>query len=190
MRKPNLYEHTFEDIHLFYSEDAFSDEDEDVKPTNTELIGEIADSTFSVMIAAQTEYKEMTELYMKKMKLEKKAMLIAHGNDIDEKWVFTDGRNEFPVQGWINVNDGVYGLLVLCCCNPEGRQIHSRKSAVLVPNNIYSPLLQRTVGVSASDSLQVELYIPKIGYIDSYSIAYELEKMRKKESENKICRMP
>lgn len=76
------------------------------------------------------------------------------------------------MQRWINKYDGEFGIIILQSCNPESIEIHSKKSAVVHYNHIYSGLRQ------ARAEGQLEIYIPKIGYVDSYVIDKEIEKMR------------
>jgi len=118
---------------------------------------------------------EIIELNAKLHGLEGTAVLNAHGGDDNGKWVYQDGHeNYFSVQKWVNELDGRYALLCLCCCNPGHNEIHSRKSAVLVANNDLDMLFKD------SGRFQVELYLPKRGYITDYIFEYELGRLRKK----------
>ena len=69
--------------------------------------------------------------------------------------------------------DGKYKALILYSCNPGRNEITSEKSPVLVPNEKYSHVLL------LKGRVQVELFLPKTGYIDSYMIEKEIENLKK-----------
>ena len=60
----------------------------------------------------------------------------------------------------------------MTCCNPLSLEVHSRRSIVLVPNFIFSEARQE------EGETIVEMYVPGKGYIDSYTIDYELEQLK------------
>ncbi len=167
--KSALLKYTFEDVDLFYTDEIKRDFELDSEMYLDNLI-----STISInFLERDSKYKKLVDLYSKKHNLSRKAILSAHGDSIISKWYYYDGTSGFQVQDWINQMDGKYAILILHCCNPGSHEIYSKKSAVLASNFIYSELRQ-----NIGDG-KVELYIPKIGYIDPYIADSELKQMKK-----------
>ena len=131
------------------------------------------DSILDEFLERKPAYEELVNLNARKYNLRRKAILAAHGDSKDNKWCYDDGTNQFLVQGWIDNMDGEYAALILNCCNPRRHEISSRKSAVLVPNDVYSPAREH------EGEVNIELYIPGKGYIDSYGINHEIKELRK-----------
>lgn len=130
------------------------------------------DSVLHQFLEKDPRYEEMVNLNARKYNLSRKAILAAHGDSKDTKWCYEDETNLFLVQDWIDSKDGEYAALILNSCNPGSHEVSSRKSAVLVPNEVYSPARQNM------GEVKVELYIPGNGYIDSYTIDRELGDMK------------
>lgn len=110
-------------------------------------------------------FQKFIDLNAQKNNLSRSAVLCAHGGyDCQNKqWTYqlTDEEKK-PVRGWINKNDGKYSVLFLYCCNSGNQKVSSKKSAILVPDTDY-------FGAGREDGgANLELYVPKIGYIDSY----------------------
>jgi hypothetical protein len=68
--------------------------------------------------------------------------------------------------------DGKYKALILNVCNPRNNSIKSKKSIILHPNGVISNRLL------AQEVVPIELFLPGIGYIDSYMIEEEVKKLR------------
>ena len=135
----------------------------------------LVDMIIDSFLGWNRDYTELISLHSKKQGLERLAILAAHGDYQNNSWVYTDGKNDFPVQGWIDQMDGKYSLLILYCCNPNSGEISSKRSAVLAPNYIYSGF--RMMNCDG----QVELYLPKIGYVNPYIAGFLKEQMEKGE---------
>ena len=119
----------------------------------------------------QPEISEYVKLYSKSIGLEKLGCLAAHGDDESGKWIYEDQGEEKLVQDWINEQDGKYSALLLCVCNPSGQEIESKKSIVLAPNYTFGTVVQMQEGG------QIDLYVPKKGYIDSYLFDEEIKEL-------------
>ncbi|MEM4244867.1 MAG: hypothetical protein QW404_02500 [Candidatus Nanoarchaeia archaeon] len=122
------------------------------------------------------DIKEYVSLYSKLSGLKGFGLLYAHGQESVRGWRYTDKGKSYSVQGWVNNMDGRFNALVIDVCNPNSRGVHSKKSLIIAPNQIYSSLRQ-DIG-----DVQVELFVPKIGYLDSYIFEEELESLRRKIS--------
>lgn len=88
-------------------------------------------------------------------------LFIAHGAVRNDCWYFKDSDNRFfPVQGWIDENDGTTGTLLLFCCNSLNLEIRSRSSVVIHLNR----------AASRWDLFQggcLRLQHPRFGYIEN-----------------------
>lgn len=113
-----------------------------------------------------SEYSELIDLNSKLRGLSGKAILSAHGNSKDNKWVYSN-EGLHLVQDWIDEMDGKYAALLLACCNPDAHEISSQRSAVLAVNYDQCEILQ-SLGEG-----KFELYLPGIGYIDSYTADHQ-----------------
>jgi hypothetical protein len=117
-------------------------------------------------------HRKYIEAYSRKNNLKGFCLLYAHGDTYhDVDWGYEDKGKIKSVQKWIDKNDGKFSALLLKCCNPYAVEIKSKKSIILVPNEIYSGIGQDTGNV------QVEIYVPKIGYLDDYVIEDEIKKL-------------
>ena len=168
-----LYEHICGNSMLCYSKEVA---DEVEEGQGIEFKGETYLNLLLNFFLKDPVKKEVAELYARQQCLEGTAMLLAHGGSQNGEWVYSADNKSFKVQDWINELDGKYAVLCLNCCNPGHHEIYSGKSAVLAANHEFS-----WVGLDVGE-VQLELYIPKIGYLDSYIIENELEKMRKKDN--------
>lgn len=109
-------------------------------------------------------YNAVINHYTKNNDLSGICMLIAHGDSYKNKWIYSDSKNDFSVQSWINKKDGQYGLLILRCCNLDAVPVQSKKSAIIFPNMDYSDAMLN------DGEVQLELFIPGRGYLDSYEV--------------------
>lgn len=122
------------------------------------------------------DFKEYIDLYGKLNKLERLAMLHAHGNT-DGNWIYSDGEKIDSIQNWINQKDGEYSALILYSCNPGIHTPASKKSILVIPDhNVMSRFT--ALYLSEKDTCYTIL-VPKIGEIDHYTIEYELNKLEK-----------
>ncbi len=112
-------------------------------------------------------------MYSEKNNLERIAFLSAKGLSKDNNWHFANQGEIIPIQKWINENDGKYKLLILNVDNLNQDEICSRKSIVMAP---YSKV---SLNILETGFPNTELFVPKTGYLDVYSIDSELEKLRK-----------
>jgi hypothetical protein len=120
------------------------------------------------------EHRQFLEAYGKKNNLSGYSILWAHGGcDKRTKWGYIDNEKLRSIQSWIDDKDGKYLALMLNCCNMNSEDIKSRKSLVLSPNKEFSPL---SLG---SHLVQIELYCPRLGYLDDYVIGFETEKLKR-----------
>lgn len=164
-----LLKHTYKKIDLFYSHDM----KEDLMLDNEMSLEIISWRTIEIFLEDNLEYDKLINVYAKKNNLERIAILLAHGQKIKNKWFYFNEDKISSVQGWINNLDGKYKVLILHSCNPGRDEIYSKKSPVLAPNEIYNNLLLE------EGKVQIELFMPGSGYIDSYLIEEELKKLEK-----------
>ena len=169
LKPPKLLKYTHKNTDMFYTRDM-----EDERRLDNKCVLELITSqTVENFLGFNEEYNELIEAYAKKNNLERIAILLAHGDEINKKWCYLNGHGNFSVQSWINKMDGKYKLLILHTCNPGRNEITSEKSPVLVPNEKYS------YASSLRGRVQIELFLPKTGYVDSYMMEKELEKLKK-----------
>lgn len=123
------------------------------------------------------KYIEYMGLYGRFKGLNKLAMLFAHldsrGDLKNREWTYSDNNKDYSVQDWINSVDGEYHSLLFCVCNPRTREPASKKSLLLVPDRDINGRLFN-LGTCYT------LYVPKIGAVDSYTIDYELKRLKEK----------
>lgn len=165
---PKLLQYKYKDIDFFYTRDM----KEESGLNNKSVLDTIASETAKNFLKLNKEYSELIEVYANKNNLEKIAILMAHGENINKKWHYANEYNSFPVQSWINKMDGKYKVLIIYTCNPGRNEITSKKSPVLVPNGIYSNASLE------KGKVQIELFLPGTGYVDSYLIEEEMEKLK------------
>lgn len=178
--KPKIFKYTLREVDFFYSVDfgiegtrefmkeAF--QDPHIKLGKEYFKDEIERTLDNFL---PPKFKELVDLNSRENKLERIAILEAHGDEKNKKWCYDDGENLFSVQSWINKMDGKYKLLILAVCNKEGHNISSKKSLVCFPNEVYS------VRGREHGEVQIELFIPGLRYIDSYTIDDDIKKLRK-----------
>ncbi|MDA1196982.1 MAG: hypothetical protein O2779_03400 [Nanoarchaeota archaeon] len=130
------------------------------------------DDKLNQFFGNRPEYREYIDLYGNINGLDRYALLVAHG-ETNGKWAYHDGKKEYTVQSWINRVDGKYSGLLLCVCNPGGHTPKSKRSILVVPDSDidFRPGAERDPIFS--------LLVPKVGELDSYTIGYETEQLRK-----------
>ncbi len=170
---PKLFKYTQKDVDLFYTEDIIKNK---FNLTRKQVAQTILDTITSHFLESflkdNKEQGELIEIYAQKNNLERTVILSAHGDSRNHKWYYSDGDKDFLVQSWINNMDGNYKLLILNVCNPGRHEVSSKKSALLLPNEIYSGIRV------ARGRVQLELFIPGRGYVDSYIVNEEIERMK------------
>lgn len=157
-----LYYH--QDVELHLSPDISSD----FNITTPERLEERVKHNLRVFMEHNPKYKEYIHRFSP---LKGVIILDAHGDEKEGKFVYWDGDKSYSVQSWINRNDGRAAALILSCCNPASLEIRSKKSIVLVPDQTFSGERLNNGKVT------IEMYVPKVGYVDSYIIDYELGKL-------------
>ena len=168
MKKYNLGNLVSDDeIDLFASSDMIKEFDLEKESQQKQFIFD----TLFFFIDSNSHIKKLMNLYLSHNNLQNQAILAAHGGSDGYRWLYADGEKLRPVQTWINRNDGNYGTLLLCCCNSGAHEIRSRKSAILVPNQDYSGERQYR------SEVQIELYLPKIGYVSDLTEEYCRERI-------------
>ncbi len=165
-----LLKYTRGEIDLFYSIDMKEEFNYDYEMDLEIIVSNIV----KVFIENQdSKQNELIELYAKKNNLERIAVLNAHGGSIDNKWHYFNGEDAHSVQRWIGQKDGKYKLLILHVCNPEQDNINSKKSIILAPNESYREI------DFGKGNVQAEIFLPGKGYVSSYELEYEIEKLKK-----------
>jgi len=101
---------------------------------NKGLLGDVLESKVKQFFANKPEFLKYCEVYAETKRLKPFAVLDAHGDDFDGVWKYIEGRRAFPVQSWIDRQDGKYGTLLIACCNPRTSLPKSRKSLVWFSN--------------------------------------------------------
>ena len=164
-----LSKYTNGEFDFFYSKD-LKEEDGLEDELTLEIV---SSSVFEKSIQALSDSQvELINLYSKKNNLERIAILYAHGDSEDGKWVYFNGEDSHSIQRWIGQKDGKYKLLILSSCNPEQEEITSKKSIILAPNESHN-LIDFEVG-----NAQLELFLPGKGYLSTYEIEAEIEKLK------------
>jgi hypothetical protein len=167
--KDKLLHYKHKDIDLFYSPEM-----KEEHQLNDEWdFNLVCERTVNDFLTLNKEHNELIEAYAKKNNLEGIAILMAHADTIDKKFRYYINDTKTPcVQSWINKMDGKYKALIMYACNPEADDIVTKKSPVLFPNNVYSGLKVM------EGKVQIDLFLPKVGYVDPYMIGEEMEKLK------------
>jgi hypothetical protein len=166
VKNDRLMKRSFGDIDIFLSPEFFESVEWIAKldgfsrKENFKLFADVLSS-----MNFDNRYVKLIEYNMSIKKLPiRKAALCAHGGFYDGEWVYYNNGTPQSIQSWINKKDGQYSLLMINPCNPVGAEVQSKKSAILLPNDDFS-------AKDLEDGLlQLELYIPKAGYIDNYTV--------------------
>ncbi len=165
-----LLKHSNKNIDIFYTTEML----EDRELLNKLSLNVACDRTEENFINKNPDYIKIIKENSKKTGLENIAILTAHGDNIRNNWFYFNEDAGSPIQHWINEVDGKYNALILDVCNPKNSSITSEKSVVIHPNGgVSNRLLMQ-------DRVQMELYLPGIGYLDSYLFEEQLEKLKKK----------
>lgn len=106
-------------------------------------------------------FRRLLEAYGQSNELEGYIVLESHGAAKDGEWYFIDGKMHYNVQNWIDKMDGKVLALVLCCCNPENKEVRSHKSIVIHLNDSVNI-------IGACKGKNTKIYVPGKGYLDDY----------------------
>ena len=138
----------YDDMEIFISDDVLEEDIELCKQTG-DALNEVLQSKFIRLIWGPLS-EDLTDYLNARKSLsanQKFAILHAHGSEehdasLKERrgWFYRDGNKTELVQKWINRYDGKYFCLVLCLCNPGWRTVTTKKSVLLIPDNIISVL--------------------------------------------------
>lgn len=137
-------------------------------------------SHLNIIFKDKANYREYCDLYARLNGLKPYALIVAHGDTVKGRWVYSDENREKSMQRWISAHDGDYGTLLLNSCNPGGVVPSSRKSLVWFPNSNMR-LSNILFNKQSQSPFNFELFVPGSDIIDSYSIDYELEQLKKKQ---------
>ena len=86
---------------------------------------------------------------------------------------FEDERGLVPIKEFINFFDPFYSAIFIGCCNPLAAEINSKNALIFLPNSIYS------VYSLSRGEVQIDLWVPLLGYIDPYIVTWQLNKFRR-----------
>jgi len=145
---------------------------------------------FGMINEAQREY---LHIYSQLTGINNLAVLDAHGDSKDGKWIFTDEENQpsRDIQRWIQLHEKNHHAIALGVCNPGEHEVTSNKSILIYPItdltlNLFGEVhpfeKQGPKGLGANI---FQFYVPKIGFVDDYTIDYELTQLREKLAERK-----
>ena len=165
-----LFRYTNGKLDFFYSKD-MKEEDGLDNELSLEIVS--SDALNRLLRALSERQAELINLYSKKNNLERIAVLHAHGDSEGNKWVYYNGENSHSMQRWIGQQDGKYKIIILTSCNPGQNEINSKKSIVLAPNKTHC-MIDFEAG-----NVQLELFVPGIGYVNNYIVDDEIEKLKK-----------
>jgi hypothetical protein len=156
-------------IDFFYSPDM----KEDIELHDETALDIVAWTTIDAFLGMNQEYNKIVEANAKKNNLEKIAILAAHGQDKNNKWVYFVNEEAKSMQRWISSMDGKYKAIILYSCNPGRNEVYTRKTPIIAPNETFSHKLLN------QGKVQIELVMPGTGHVDSYMLEEELRKLEK-----------
>ncbi len=134
------------------------------------------DTLLENFFRGREDYRRFIDLYGRVNGLERCALLEAHGNTNGD-WVYQDNGKTYRVQTWVNSVDGKYSALLLCVCNPGTHTPKSKKSVLMIPDDIIEFI--GSGGTTPERNVCFDLYVPKKGLLDSYTIGYEIKQLEK-----------
>jgi len=165
MGKPALVKYTIDDIDVFFA------------PNSINLSSKESLEVFRQGVIQRylknSKHASIITAYAKKNNLEGIAVLSADCKIIRDKWLFSDSKNWYSIQSWIDNKDGKYAGLMID--SELGRKdVYSKKSMLILNSGLFS-VIEQTKGEES-----LELYIPKVGLIDNYTIdSYIKESLKK-----------
>lgn len=158
MRKVFSREH---DADIWVSADVYRDGGEEQCDFMLELM----------MTGVSKQEREYVDLYLRHIRHQRTAFLLAHGDCINGEWRYFDSGKSCSVQKWIRCHERDYGLLVVASCNPGAHTPVSPRSLIMIPDAVLS-------GIHMSlGECKVSLIHPKHGEM-SYIIEHELAEIK------------
>ena len=124
-----------------------------------------------MMTSISAKEREYVDLYLRHIRRQGTAFLLAHGDCINGEWRYFDSEKACSVQKWIKRHEGDYGLLIIASCNPGAHTPKSRRSLLMIPDTVLS-------GIHMSlGECKVSLIHPRHGEMD-YIIEHELAELK------------
>lgn len=149
------------DAHIWVSSDVYKEGKEG-----------LCDSMFEIMMMGLSPLeREYIDLYLHRIRKQRAAFLLAHGDCIDGEWKYFDSQKVCSVQKWIKRYERDYGLLVVASCNPGSHTPVSTRSLLMIPDRVYSGLR------AYMGECNVSLIHPQHGEM-SYIIEHELAELK------------
>jgi len=118
------------------------------------------------------------DLFGDLMGLSRIAVLKAHGDVDNGRWVFFDGERKRIIQKWVDSVDGMYKGLILFVCNPSGLDVKSRKLPLILPDRVLS--LKRMCSGDVNFGLRVPGIMGCMREITNYTIEDEIIDLERK----------
>lgn len=110
------------------------------------------------------EQKRYVEVYSALKNLAGYAILDVEEMEGTKAWCYSNGKRAKKIQNWIKSHDGKFLALIVYCGNSKRCAIKTQKSIAL---------------------LNGEMFVPKSGYIDNYTIEYDTAKLSEKLNKRK-----
>lgn len=162
------------DLDIWYEPNVLNDEEEPIHDD-----GDLQNSCkllFLRMLDHLDEKEiEYIDLYRRNTNKPRIAGLLAHGSNTGKQWLFFDGEKWIRVQKWIKEREEEYSVIIICSCNPGSFTPVSKKSVLLIPDNVLSSF-GLDLGI-----VHFSLIHPKEGELD-YIIEYEISVLK-----NNLC---
>lgn len=118
-------------------------------------------------------FKELLELYGQRYNLQGYIILHAHSAKRGRRWMFANGGRGRIMQNWIDQMDGQALAIFLGCCNPKNRDISSKISVIIHPNDSIN-MMDLTRGGN------LRIYVPGEGYLENnyYRLKKSIDKLK------------
>tara|TARA_Y100000310_G_C20571038_1_gene758046 strand:+ start:703 stop:1224 length:522 start_codon:yes stop_codon:yes gene_type:complete len=132
--------------------------------------------SLKLLLQERPKFREFIDVYGQVNGLAGLAVLSAHGlaNDSSSTWKYVDGEGVEEIQTWIDSNDGDYSALLLYSCNGDHYTPTSKQSVILVPD-------RKIIDIPHIFNEPVySLLVPGREEVDSNTVDYEIEEMKKK----------
>jgi len=96
-------------------------------------------------------------------------------------WKFQSNKDSHFVNTWIKKHQSEFDVIFLNLDNPYGFKINSNKSLIFVP---VSNDWNSNPYVNSSKAL--EIYVPDVGYVNSYIVEYATEQLSKTQNVDRL----
>ena len=130
-----MKKYTHKGTDLYISEEVFNQAGLDyIKKPGTYL-----ETLLSDIFYTRQDLKQYIDLYGKLNKLDRMAVIYAHGGQSFLGWTLYDGKDgerPIPAQRLVNRLDGKYSALILLSCNEATQTPKSKRSLLVVPDSI------------------------------------------------------